>query len=58
MKLKIKKVVKSETVSTKITPEQLEKIEKLSKDNNLTKSSIIAHLIEVGYKTETKNKTF
>ncbi len=46
------------TVATKITATQNDKLVILAKKQNLTKSSLIAYMIEESYKTITKNKTF
>jgi len=54
----VKKTVKSKAVSTKLTAEQDEKLVKLAKKHDITKSALVAHLLEVGYKSVTKNKTF
>lgn len=53
-----KKEVKSKAVSTKLTEDQNAKLEKLAEKNRVTKSALVAHLIEEGYKMATRNKTF
>ena len=53
-----KKQKKDKVVSTKITQEQEEKLIKLAKKYDITKSNLINQLIESGYKYITKNKTF
>lgn len=53
-----KKIAKSKTITSKITEEQNEKLEKLADKFNITKSNLIGQLLEIGYKTQTKNKTF
>ena len=53
-----KKAPKSKAISTKITADQHEKLEKLAEKHEITKSALVAHLIEVGYKSVTRNKTF
>jgi len=54
----LKTETKNKSVSTKITEKQNEKLEKLAQKEGITKSKLINHLIEVGYKDFTKNKTF
>ncbi len=53
-----KKQKKDTAVSTKITAEQNEKLVKLAQKHGVTKSALIAQLLEDGYKTATRNKTF
>lgn len=53
-----KKIVKKSTISAKITDEQNQKLEALAKKSGVTKSSLVAQLIGIGYKQITKNKTF
>lgn len=53
-----KKENKTIVVSTKITPTQNEKLEKLTQKYGITKSNLINQLIEDGYKNITKNKNF
>lgn len=53
-----KKESKTVGVSTKITPTQNEKLEKLAEKYGITKSNLINQLIEDGYKNITKNKYF
>lgn len=54
----VKKIAKDTAVSTKLTADQNEKLVKLAAKNDITKSALIAHLIEEGYKKATRNKTF
>ena len=53
-----KKVSKTKSVACKITEDQSEKLEKLAAKKGVTKSSLIAQLIGIGFKEVTKNKTF
>jgi len=53
-----KKVSKTKSVACKITEDQNEKLEKLAAKKGVTKSSLIAQLIGIGFKEVTKNKTF
>ena len=53
-----KKIVKSKAVSTKITEDQNKKLEALAEKHGVTKSALIADLLENGYKALTRNKTF
>ena len=55
----IEKAVKKDTaISSKITEAQEKKLVALAKDRNMTKSAIIAKLLEIGYIEVTKRKTF
>ena len=53
-----KRKPKSVSVATKLTEEQNAKLVKLAEKHEITKSALIAHLIELGYKAVTRNKTF
>ncbi len=53
-----KKVSKTKSVACKITEDQDKKLVALAEKKGVTKSSLIAQLIEIGYKGVTKNKTF
>ncbi len=53
-----KKVSKTKSVACKITEDQDKKLVALAEKKGVTKSSLIAQLIEIGYKQVTKNKTF
>lgn len=53
-----KKVSKTKAVSTKLTEEQNVKLEALAKKHDMTKSALVAELLEIGYKSTTRNKTF
>jgi len=48
-----KKELRDAVVTTKLTKSQKEKIEELSKEYDITKSNLIAQLIEEGYKQAT-----
>jgi predicted transcriptional regulator len=54
----VKKAPKSKSVACKITQEQDEKLVKLAKKLDITKSNLMAQLLGQGYKDLTKNKTF
>ena len=55
LKMKIeRKQLKSKGISSKITEKQNKKLETLAKQKGLTKSNLIAQLLEVGYKQATK----
>ena len=49
-----KKELRDAVVTTKLTKSQKEKIEELSKEYDITKSNLIAQLIEEGYKQATQ----
>jgi hypothetical protein len=49
---------KNKTIGSKITDSQNEKLEKLAKKFEITKSNLISQLLAEGYKSITKNKTF
>lgn len=51
-----KKEVRSLTAATKITEDQNAKLIKIAKKHQITKSSLIAQLIAIGYKELTKSK--
>ena len=51
-----KKVVKSKSVSSKITELQNQKLETLAKNKRVKKSSLIAQLIAIGFKEVTKRE--
>ena len=53
-----KRVKRDKIVSTKITNEQLTKIDKLALRYGITRSNLISQLIENGYKNVTKLKNF
>ena len=50
-----KKEKKTKSISSKITDLQNEKLEKLAEKYGVTKSNLIAQLLEIGYKDITKN---
>ena len=49
---------KTKMIGSKITESQNEKLEKLAEKHGITKSNLISQLLEEGYKSITKNKTF
>ena len=49
-----KKVVKNKSVSSKISELQNQKLETLAKNKGVTKSSLIAQLLAIGFKEITK----
>ena len=49
-----KKVAKNKSVSTKLSDLQNQKLETLAKNKGVTKSSLIAQLIAIGFKEVTK----
>lgn len=49
-----KKVVKNKSISSKISELQNQKLETLAKNKGVTKSSLIAQLIAIGFKEITK----
>ena len=53
-----KREVKSNPISSKITKSQDEKLTELAEKEGMSKSSLIAELLAIGYKTYTKRKTF
>ena len=53
-----KKQSKTKNISSKITDNQNEKLEKLALKYGITKSNLVNQLLEEGYKSITKNKTF
>jgi len=53
-----KKEKKTKSISSKITEMQNDKLEKLALKSGVTKSNLISQLLEIGYKSITKNKTF
>jgi len=54
----VKKDPKDTSVACKITKAQNEKLVKLSEKLGISKSNLIAQLIEQSYKDLTKNKSF
>lgn len=57
MKLE-KKEAKNKNATAKITESQLNKLDKLAEKHNITRSSLVSQLLELGYKEFTKNKVF
>ena len=53
-----KKVSKTKSIACKITEDQNKKLEQFAAKKGVTKSSLIAQLIGIGFKEVTKNKTF
>ncbi len=53
-----KRIVKSKAVSTKVTEDQNEKLELLAKQKGVTKSSLIAQLLAIGFVQASKYKSF
>ena len=53
-----KREKKTKSISSKITELQNDKLEKLALKSGVTKSNLISQLLDIGYKSITKNKTF
>ena len=53
-----KKLSKNKSISSKITEIQNSKLKALATKSGVTKSNLIAQLLEIGYKSATKNKVF
>jgi len=51
-----KKVVKSKSISSKISELQNQKLETLAKNKGVTKSNLIAQLLAIGFKEITKRE--
>jgi len=49
-----KKVVKNKSVSSKLSELQNQKLETLAKNKGVTKSSLVAQLLAIGFKEVTK----
>ncbi len=53
-----KRIVKSKSISTKVTDEQNQKLELLAEQKGVTKSSLIAQLLAIGFVQASKYKSF
>lgn len=51
-----KKVVKNKSVSSKLSELQNQKLETLAKNKGVTKSSLVAQLLAIGFKEVTKKE--
>ena len=49
-----RKIIKSKSVSSKITEKQNKKLETLAKNKGITKSNLISQLIGIGYEKTMK----